>query len=332
MFSPQHLSPDNTARTEFIRRAAIAAFALVGLFLLTEPLLRHARSSPKVVVTSVANARPTEPRLKTKPIETIQPGEKVWACDPTTGAWSAREVLQHFEHDYNGDMVALTVAGERIEATGNHPFWVVSGDGLDSRPAAQHVPAAEQQLAWMSGKGRWVDARHLQPGDVLLIRNGQMATVEQKHARQAEQKVYNLQVADVHTYAVTDAGVVVHNRMPPEPGMGWGTPKPGVVFRNGGKNPGALTPRPGEPGISCRDVAANPFPKPETGPVFRIGDDIQIIDTSLLPPGSVIVDGAPYGPMPPGHVTIVAPPGAIKGGIIGTIKPGQPLPPNIPSN
>jgi hypothetical protein len=224
MFTEQHSSSDNTARTEVIRHVAIVVFALVGLFLIAEPLLRRVSSSPKPTLLPVAQASQAVPRLKTKPIETIQPGEKVWACDPTTGAWSAREVLQRFEHDYNGDMVALTVAGERIEATGNHPFWVVSGDGLDSRPAAQHVPAAEQQLAWMSGKGRWVDARHLQPGDVLLIRNGQMATVEQTQARQAEQKVYNLQVADVHTYAVTDAGVVVHNRMPPEPGVGWGAP------------------------------------------------------------------------------------------------------------
>ena len=69
-----------------------------------------------------------------KPIEDVEAGEKVWACDPVTGEWALCEVVEPFARDYTGDIVTLTVEGEQIRCTTEHPFWVVEGEGLSARP------------------------------------------------------------------------------------------------------------------------------------------------------------------------------------------------------
>lgn len=83
-------------------------------------------------------------------------------------------------------------------------------------------------------------------------------------------------------------------------------PFPPYLYRAGGSNPGAFKPRPQDKGmLSTRDSLSNPWPlEPGELPVFPAGRPIQVIDTSRLPPGSVVVDGAPYGPAAPGHVSI----------------------------
>jgi hypothetical protein len=82
-------------------------------------------------------------------------------------------------------------------------------------------------------------------------------------------------------------------------GPGWTIAPPGgSLFRSGGKNPGNLTPRPGEEGLSFRDSLSNPYPKGDR-PVFRPGDKYIEVDPLRLPPGSVMRDN-----IPPGHVTV----------------------------
>ncbi len=58
---------------------------------------------------------------------------------------------------------------DAIEATGNHPFWVVAGPGLDSRPDAADVYENERDA---TERGRWVEARDLQVGDELSSKFG----------------------------------------------------------------------------------------------------------------------------------------------------------------
>jgi hypothetical protein len=194
------------------------------------------------IVESDANARgnasmlnASDSRLRSaawrsKPIEQVCAGEKVWAYDPVARAWSPREVLRSLGHDYDGDLVTITVAGNRLEATGNHPFWVVSGKNLTGRPAAHDVPPMERNAA-RTVSGRWVEARSVLPGDLLVVRSGQMATVEEVAARREKLKVYNLQVADLHTYAVGELGIAVHNKaMQVAPIRRAGGP-PRVVYR-----------------------------------------------------------------------------------------------------
>src|SRR5262249_58083775 len=95
-------------------------------------------------------------------IETVEPGEKVWAFNFDAGAWQLCRVVERLERLHHGDMVKVQVGDEQIDATGNHPFWVIEGTGLDRRPEPEHVAAAEPGNE--NVPGRWVDARDLQPG------------------------------------------------------------------------------------------------------------------------------------------------------------------------
>ena len=81
---------------------------------------------------------------------------------------------------------------------------------------------------------------------------------------------------------------------------------PSAIYRGGGKNPGSLTPRAVDEGmLSTRDSLSNPWPlAPGQKPTFPVGGPYQVIDTAKLPPGTVIRDGAPFGPQVPGHVSV----------------------------
>jgi Pretoxin HINT domain/Bacterial toxin 33 len=144
-----------------------------------------------------------------KAIQSIKPDDQVWGYDLVACEWKLRRVVQTYEHDYDGDLVAFAVAGEVIEATTNHPVWVVEGEGLDRRQRSEHVPAAPANALV---PGRWVDAGNLRAGDVLLLRSGQWATISRLAVRHVRQKVYNFQVEDLHTYAVGTGQVLVHNK------------------------------------------------------------------------------------------------------------------------
>jgi len=73
---------------------------------------------------------------------------------------------------------------------------------------------------------------------------------------------------------------------------------PQVIYRRGKPSPSNLKPRSGEDALSFRDSLSNPIPKTER-PVFEPGDDYFGIDTSKLPPRSVMPDN-----VPPGHVSV----------------------------
>ncbi len=70
----------------------------------------------------------------------------------------------------------LHINGKVIQTTKEHPFWV-------------------------AGKG-WIDARDLQPGDLLSSHDGRWIPVEEVFDTGEWQTVYNLQVSDYHTYFV----------------------------------------------------------------------------------------------------------------------------------
>jgi hypothetical protein len=144
-----------------------------------------------------------------KPIEEIKSGEKVWAVDPQTGEWELREVVAPLVHDYEGDIVAVTVGQETVEATGNHPFWVVEGLSLANRPMVRDVYPDERAL---TEQGRWVAARDLQVRDTVWLQSGQTATIVGLSTRQGRATVYNIVVEGLHTYAVGSLGVLVHNK------------------------------------------------------------------------------------------------------------------------
>ena len=123
-----------------------------------------------------------------KAIDTIRVGDKVLASDPETGETAYKEVLKTYIY-VKDTLVNVTVNGETIETTKEHPFWV-------------------------EGQG-WTKAKFLEAGDMLRDSDGNAVAIESVEIvpLPADQYtlVYNLEVADFHTYYVSDMDILVHN-------------------------------------------------------------------------------------------------------------------------
>ena len=201
------------------RRRGFAKTALIWLlFWLSAGGFFLCKAAPKRAPVVDAASRPvlafSAPAAPphTKNIEDVKAGDRVWAYDPQAGKWEPKQVLKPLTHEYEGDLVTVTVAGHTVQATGNHPFWVEAGQNLSRRPRATDVPLAEQTRP---SRGQWVAARNLEAGDLVVLRTGGLSPIEVVTVRQTRQTVYNLRVADLHTYAVGEVGIAVHNKSAP---------------------------------------------------------------------------------------------------------------------
>ena len=121
-----------------------------------------------------------------KSIEEIQVGDYVWASNPDTGETDLKKVVQTFIND-SYELVHIFADNEEIIATSEHPFYVPNQG--------------------------WVIAKNLRAGDILVTVNGKYVIVEkiQHEILENPVKVYNFEVADFHTYFVSDCAVLVHN-------------------------------------------------------------------------------------------------------------------------
>jgi RHS repeat-associated protein len=144
-----------------------------------------------------------------RPIESIEIGTRVWSYDFESNSWILGEVENTMRRDYQGGLVTISVNDQSITSTDDHPYWVVSGDNLESRPAPKHV-AFSEPLSMT--RGRWVDAYDLRLGDRLLLQNGGDSMISQMHRDFDQVTVFNLSIAKYHTFAVGAEGVLVHNR------------------------------------------------------------------------------------------------------------------------
>jgi hypothetical protein len=119
-------------------------------------------------------------------IETIKPGDMVWAEDSETGEKALKKVVQTFVNETD-ELVHLIVNDEEIITTPEHPFYVPQ-------------------------KG-WTNANELHKGDTLVLQSGKYVTVENIRQEKLEEPitVYNFEVEDFHTYYVGESSVLVHN-------------------------------------------------------------------------------------------------------------------------
>ena len=119
-------------------------------------------------------------------IEKIKSGDKVISTDPETMETSPKTVLETYIREVT-TLVHLTVNGEEIVTTVDHPFYV-------------------------KNQG-FIKAGELIVGDELLDVNGNVLLVENFDVELTDKpvKVYNFQVEDFHTYHVGENGVWVHN-------------------------------------------------------------------------------------------------------------------------
>lgn len=109
-----------------------------------------------------------------------------WVTDPDTGETALKPVVQTFRNETE-EWVHITVNGEKITCTPEHPFYVPQ-------------------------KG-WTSAIDLRAGDILVMLNGEYVVVEQVQHELLEspETTYNFEVADFHTYYVGKSAVLVHN-------------------------------------------------------------------------------------------------------------------------
>ena len=121
-----------------------------------------------------------------KAIETIKAGDYVWSENPETHEKALKKVKKIFVREKDS-VVRLSINGEAIETTNEHPFYV-------------------------EGYG-WTNASDLKVGDKVRLEDGTTGTVEKtKHvALDTPVTVYNFEVEDFHTYYVSEQKVLVHN-------------------------------------------------------------------------------------------------------------------------
>ena len=119
-------------------------------------------------------------------IENIQVGDYVWATDPETGETELKEVVQLFHNETN-EWIHLTVKGEEIVCTPEHPFY--------------------------SPVKGWTKACQLRAGDILVTLNGEYVVLEkiQHEILESPETTYNFEVEGFHTYYVGRNFVLVHN-------------------------------------------------------------------------------------------------------------------------
>ena len=119
-------------------------------------------------------------------IENIKAGDKVISTYPETMETSPKTVLETYIREVT-TLVHLTVNGEEIVTTVDHPFYV-------------------------KNQG-FIKAGELIVGDELLDVNGNVLLVENFDVELTDKpvKVYNFQVEDFHTCHVSGLAILVHN-------------------------------------------------------------------------------------------------------------------------
>ena len=117
-------------------------------------------------------------------------------------------MLQTFERVNDQDLLSIKIGDETIQVTPGHPFWVVRGEDLESRPWPEH---AGERVMNAALQGRWVDAGDLRVGDVLYLKNGESREIGEIQVLEGGQQVYNFHVEELANYAVGEGCVLVHN-------------------------------------------------------------------------------------------------------------------------
>jgi hypothetical protein len=144
-----------------------------------------------------------------KPIADVRIGDRVRTFDFDTKAWQCSTVQVVHKHQFSGRMFSIESNGEVIHVTEGHPFWVVRGSDLRSRPFPPQLTISNLEHA---EQGRWVNVEDLQLGDEFLTIDGRESFVDSIQSSISENiEVFNLTVDGNHTFSVGQNGILVHN-------------------------------------------------------------------------------------------------------------------------
>jgi hypothetical protein len=155
-----------------------------------------------------AKGTPVRTLLGLRPIETLRVGDRVLSEDPGSGTLSFQPIVFVY-HNPPSPTLKITLDSEVIVSTPIHRFW-------------------------RSGKG-WALARELKPGDPVRVLGG-LAKVKSVESDDV-QPVFNLELAQGHSFFVGQQGALVHDnsRMQPTSGPFDAAPPLSAVARRAGE-------------------------------------------------------------------------------------------------
>ncbi|MFD2288251.1 DUF4280 domain-containing protein [Pedobacter petrophilus] len=116
-------------------------------------------------------------------IEDIVVGDEVWAWDEESGAIALKAVTATMQREVDAT-VEITLEGETIETTAEHPFYTRDG---------------------------WKDAADLTQDDELQTKEGDWAFIKKHNFAYQKRKVFNFEVEGWHTYFVGVLAWLAHN-------------------------------------------------------------------------------------------------------------------------
>lgn len=125
-----------------------------------------------------------------QPIENLVVGDKVVAGDPIAATHQVHPITATFIHTVPV-VLDLDIEGTKITCSPEHPLWV-------------------------SGVG-WREAGTLQAADALLTREGCPTQIDSVERHQGAFTVYNIEVTGLHTYCVSELGIIAHNKAAQRP-------------------------------------------------------------------------------------------------------------------
>ena len=121
------------------------------------------------------------------PIEEIEIGDLVFSYDEESGKVVEQEVIHLIRGDKENTIVSLQVSEEDyIRTTGGHPFFVL-------------------------GDNSWIQAEKLTNQDLLVDELGEAVPILGLSSALRTEKVFNLTVANTHTYYVGENKLLAHN-------------------------------------------------------------------------------------------------------------------------
>lgn len=158
-------------------------------------------------------------------IASLREGDRVETYDPETGKASTQTV-EHIWINHDDDLIDLTLrsdAGSQaraVDVPAKQQDAEVAAHGLRAPPTAsenQHSTVSDETIhttfkhPWLTVDRGWVQAGDLRAGEQVVRLDGGTATVAAVRLVPGAATMYNLQVSQLHTFAVGTGQYVVHN-------------------------------------------------------------------------------------------------------------------------
>ena len=127
------------------------------------------------------------------------------AYDEETGEQAYKLVTRLFRNTTEA-WYHVRVDGEEIVCTGGHPFYILNAEV--SRKSVLYEGIKTDK------KGKWITTKELKVSDQVLLSDGSCAIIETIEVENlsAPETTYNFEIADFHTYYVSNSKVLVHNK------------------------------------------------------------------------------------------------------------------------